>query len=88
MRSNYKGMLRITVLVKVDGVLMPPDGPDSWPESDSTKQWLVFYNLDGFTFTGAGIIEGNGQKWWDLPCKPHKVTKIVIHTHYEYIYRN
>lgn len=60
--------------LKVDGVLMPPDGPDCWPESDSHQQWLVFYRLDDMTFTGAGTIEGNGQKWWDLPCKPHKVS--------------
>ncbi|KAL8481270.1 hypothetical protein ACS0TY_027163 [Phlomoides rotata] len=57
---------------QIDGVLMPPDGPDCWPETDSDKQWLVFYRLDDMTFTGTGTIEGNGQKWWDLPCKPHK----------------
>lgn len=62
---------------KVDGVLMPPNGPDCWPKSDSSKQWLVFYRLDDMTLTGTGTIEGNGQKWWDLPCKPHKV-KISI----------
>uniref|UniRef100_N1R266 Polygalacturonase n=1 Tax=Aegilops tauschii TaxID=37682 RepID=N1R266_AEGTA len=21
---------------------------------------------------GSGLIDGKGQKWWDLPCKPHK----------------
>ncbi|XP_075516652.1 polygalacturonase At1g48100 isoform X2 [Primulina tabacum] len=68
----FSGPCEPGLVFQVDGLLMPPDGPDSWPESDSTKQWLVFYNLDGFTFTGAGTIEGNGQKWWDLPCKPHK----------------
>lgn len=52
---------------------MPPDGPDSWPEKDSRKQWLVFYRLNDMTFTGKGTIEGNGEKWWDLPCKPHRV---------------
>ncbi|XP_010270904.1 PREDICTED: polygalacturonase At1g48100-like isoform X2 [Nelumbo nucifera] len=57
---------------QVDGVLMPPDGPDNWPKSDSDKQWLVFYRVDGMTFTGRGTIEGNGQKWWELPCKPHR----------------
>jgi hypothetical protein len=25
------------------------------------------------TLTGEGTIEGNGEKWWDLPCKPHRV---------------
>lgn len=52
---------------------MPPDGPECWPEADSHKQWLVFYRLDQMTLTGKGTIEGNGQKWWDLPCKPHRV---------------
>jgi len=60
--------------VKLDGVLMPPDGPEEWPEKDNKNQWLVFYRLDGFTFSGKGTVEGNGQKWWDLPCKPHRVT--------------
>ena len=60
-------------VVKLDGVLMPPDGPEEWPEKDSNSQWLVFYRLDGFTFAGKGTVEGNGQKWWDLPCKPHRV---------------
>lgn len=60
-------------LVKVDGVLMPPDGPNSWPDSDSKKQWLVFYRLNGMTLGGTGVVEGNGEKWWDLPCKSHRV---------------
>lgn len=59
--------------MQVNGVIMPPDGPDCWPDSDSKKQWLVFYRLDGFTLNGTGTIEGNGNQWWDLPCKPHRV---------------
>lgn len=59
--------------IKVDGILTPPAGPDCWPEKDSKKQWLVFYKLDNMTLTGTGTIEGNGQDWWDLPCKPHRV---------------
>lgn len=67
--------LKIVTFVheKIDGCLMTPDGPDSWPEADSKKQWLVFYRLDDMTLTGQGTIEGNGDKWWDLPCKPHRV---------------
>lgn len=59
--------------VQVDGVLMPPDGPDCWPPSDNRRQWLVFSGLDGLTLRGAGTIEGNGEDWWNLPCKPHRV---------------
>ncbi|GLT60262.1 hypothetical protein SLA2020_330340 [Shorea laevis] len=68
----FSGPCKPGLVFQVDGILMPPDGPDSWPEADSRKQWLVFYRLDNMTFTGTGTIEGNGQKWWELPCKPHR----------------
>ncbi|KAM3235370.1 hypothetical protein P3L10_015406 [Capsicum annuum] len=51
---------------QVDGALMPPKGPKSWPREDDKKQWIYFYRLDNMTFTGTGTIEG-----WELPCKPH-----------------
>lgn len=69
--------------MQVDGVLMPPNGPDCWPKKDSVRQWIVFYRLDDLTFTGIGTIEGNGEKWWDLPCKPHKV---FSHQHLYFFY--
>ncbi|KAM4116659.1 hypothetical protein ACB094_02G067700 [Castanea mollissima] len=68
----FSGPCKPGLVFQVDGVLMPPEGPDSWPKADSRKQWLVFYRLDQMTFTGKGTIEGNGQKWWELPCKPHR----------------
>ncbi|XP_044484926.1 polygalacturonase At1g48100-like isoform X2 [Mangifera indica] len=68
----FSGPCKPGLVFQVDGVLMPPDGPDSWPKADSPNQWLVFYRLDDMTFTGKGTIEGNGQQWWDLPCKPHR----------------
>ncbi|XP_020086019.1 polygalacturonase At1g48100-like [Ananas comosus] len=68
----FSGPCQPGIVFQVDGVLMPPDGPDCWPESDSKRQWLVFYNLDGVTFQGEGTIEGNGEEWWNLPCKPHR----------------
>lgn len=61
------------VTVKVDGTLMPPDGPESWPQKYSKRQWLVFYRINHLSLLGGGVIDGRGQKWWDLPCKPHKV---------------
>ncbi|XP_057959043.1 polygalacturonase At1g48100 [Malania oleifera] len=68
----FSGPCKPGLVFQVDGVLMPPDGPENWPKADSDKQWLVFYRLEKMTFTGSGTIEGNGQKWWDLPCKPHR----------------
>ncbi|KAK1280834.1 Polygalacturonase [Acorus gramineus] len=68
----FSGPCRPGFVVQVDGVLMAPDGPDCWPETDSKRQWLVFYRLDGLTLRGGGTIEGNGEQWWNLPCKPHR----------------
>uniref|UniRef100_A0A1D1Y641 Polygalacturonase At1g48100 n=1 Tax=Anthurium amnicola TaxID=1678845 RepID=A0A1D1Y641_9ARAE len=68
----FSGPCQPGFVFQVNGVLMPPDGPDCWPESDSKHQWLVFYRVDGMTLKGEGTIEGNGEDWWNLPCKPHK----------------
>ncbi|KAM7521380.1 hypothetical protein LguiA_011282 [Lonicera macranthoides] len=57
---------------QVDGTLMPPDGPDSWPQNISRHQWLVFYRVNEMSLQGGGLIDGRGEQWWDLPCKPHK----------------
>ncbi|KAI4344732.1 hypothetical protein L6164_011924 [Bauhinia variegata] len=68
----FSGPCKRGLVLQVDGTLMPPDGPKSWPKADSRNQWLVFYRLDQMTFTGKGTIEGNGEQWWDMPCKPHR----------------
>ncbi|CAO2162368.1 unnamed protein product [Urochloa humidicola] len=68
----FTGPCKPGLTFQIDGVLMPPDGPSSWPAADSRRQWLVFYKADGMTLAGKGTIEGNGEDWWDLPCKPHR----------------
>ncbi|KAI4303083.1 hypothetical protein MLD38_038756 [Melastoma candidum] len=68
----FSGPCKPGLVFKVDGVITAPNGPDCWPEKDSKRQWLVFYRLDGITLTGTGTFEGNGEPWWDLPCKPHR----------------
>lgn len=60
------------IIFKIEGTIMPPDGPDSWPTHNSKRQWLVFYRINGMSMEGGGLIDGKGEKWWDLPCKPHK----------------
>nr|XP_043638445.1 polygalacturonase At1g48100-like [Erigeron canadensis] len=78
---GYSFMLQSTIFTgpclspltfQVDGTIMPPDGPEAWPESNSRRQWLVFYKTNEMTFQGIGLIDGRGQQWWNLPCKPHK----------------
>ncbi|XP_028786895.1 polygalacturonase At1g48100-like isoform X2 [Neltuma alba] len=70
--TMFSGPCKPGLVFQVDGTLMPPDGPNSWPEADSRNHWLVFYRLGQMTLNGTGTIEGNGEQWWDLPCKPHR----------------
>ncbi|KAL3727858.1 hypothetical protein ACJRO7_032583 [Eucalyptus globulus] len=70
--TNFSGPCKPGLVFQVDGVLLQPNGPDRWPKAHSKKQWLRFYQLNNMTLTGKGTIEGNGELWWDLPCKPHR----------------
>lgn len=58
---------------KLEGSIMPPDGPESWPSNNTKRQWLVFYRVNELSLQGGGVIDGRGEEWWNLPCKPHKV---------------
>ncbi|MFS8014191.1 putative endo-polygalacturonase [Helianthus anomalus] len=73
----FKGPCQSPIIFQVDGTLMPPDGPESWPKNKRHK-WLVFYMINQMIIKGSGLIDGRGQQWWDLPCKPHKVHSSLI----------
>ncbi|KAL6132828.1 hypothetical protein ACLB2K_065067 [Fragaria x ananassa] len=68
----FTGPCKCGLKLQIDGTLVPPDGPDSWPKNISKRQWLVFYRINGMSMQGDGVIDGRGEKWWNLPCKPHK----------------
>ncbi|KAK9139112.1 hypothetical protein Scep_008793 [Stephania cephalantha] len=68
----FTGPCRSNIVFQLEGTIMPPDGPDSWPRNNSRRQWLVFYRIDGMSLQGGGLVDGKGEKWWNLPCKPHK----------------
>ncbi|XP_052205141.1 polygalacturonase At1g48100-like [Diospyros lotus] len=70
--SIFTGPCKSGLLFQIEGTVMPPDGPESWPKNGSRRQWLVFYRVNGMSMQGGGLIDGRGEKWWDLPCKPHK----------------
>ncbi|XP_074577263.1 polygalacturonase At1g48100-like isoform X2 [Curcuma longa] len=68
----FAGPCRNGLVLQVDGTIMAPDGPEEWPGDYSRRQWLVFYRANGLALQGGGLIDGKGQKWWNLPCKPHR----------------
>ncbi|KAL2513744.1 Pectin lyase-like superfamily protein [Forsythia ovata] len=70
--TNFTGPCKNGLIFQIEGILMPPDGPDSWPKTFSNQKWLVFYRINGMVMQGGGLIDGRGENWWNLPCKPHK----------------
>ncbi|KAJ8899008.1 hypothetical protein K2173_008831 [Erythroxylum novogranatense] len=74
----FTGPCHVGLVFRVEGILMPPDGPDSWPQKYSKRQWLVFYKVNEMSLQGGGVIDGRGQKWWDLPCKPQKAVRFFM----------
>ncbi|CAM8920994.1 unnamed protein product [Rhodiola kirilowii] len=70
----FTGPCRNSITLQIDGTVMPPDGPNLWPMRSKRRQWLVFYRINGMTMQGGGLLDGRGEKWWNLPCKPHKGT--------------
>ncbi|KAG4913848.1 hypothetical protein JHK85_055238 [Glycine max] len=70
--TTFTGPCNSKLTFKVDGTIWPPDGPDSWPLSSRKRQWLVFYRINGMLMQGSGLIDGRGEKWWNLSYKSHK----------------
>ncbi|KAL8142666.1 hypothetical protein V2J09_015698, partial [Rumex salicifolius] len=68
----FTGPCQSGFVLQIEGSLVAPDGPDSWPQNISRHQWLVFYRVNELSLQGGGLIDGKGENWWDLPCKPHR----------------
>nr|GMD63951.1 polygalacturonase At1g48100 [Ipomoea batatas]GME21708.1 polygalacturonase At1g48100 [Ipomoea batatas] len=68
----FTGPCQTGFVFQLDGTVMPPEGPESWAKNLSRRQWLVFYRVNELSVQGGGTIDGRGEGWWNLPCKPHK----------------
>uniref|UniRef100_A0ACD5W0B5 Uncharacterized protein n=1 Tax=Avena sativa TaxID=4498 RepID=A0ACD5W0B5_AVESA len=69
--TTFTGPCQGSVTLQIDGTIVAPSDPTTWP-ANGKRNWLVFYKAHGVSLSGAGLIDGKGQKWWDLTCKPHK----------------
>ncbi|CAH9107589.1 unnamed protein product [Cuscuta epithymum] len=53
--------------LKIDATLKAPADPATL---DSNKEWLTINNVDQFTLSGTGVLDGQGAKSWDQnDCK-------------------
>nr|GMD40654.1 polygalacturonase At1g48100-like [Ipomoea batatas] len=42
----------------------------AWDEACQSDLTPILVN--GMSMQGGGLIDGRGEKWWNLPCKPHR----------------
>ncbi|KAI5326247.1 hypothetical protein L3X38_035321 [Prunus dulcis] len=64
----FKGPCKSYLLFQLDGRIVAPSGPNKWSSRNSKSDWLDFYGIHGMTMQGDGLIDGRGEKWWNLPC--------------------
>ncbi|KAF8039751.1 hypothetical protein BT93_B2080 [Corymbia citriodora subsp. variegata] len=51
---------------RINGMLMSPVGPGSWPKGLSRRQWLAFHRVISMLLQGDGLIDGKGEKWEEM----------------------
>ncbi|MCH94432.1 putative polygalacturonase, partial [Trifolium medium] len=51
------------ITIKIMGTILAPERND-WGKECSIL-WIHFFNISGLTLEGSGVINGNGEGWWD-----------------------
>ncbi|CAL8166102.1 unnamed protein product [Prunus armeniaca] len=64
----FKGPCKSYLLFQLDGRIVAPNGANKWSSRNSKSDWLDFYEIHDMTMQGGGLIDGRGEKWWNLPC--------------------
>ncbi|KAM0933313.1 putative endo-polygalacturonase [Dioscorea sansibarensis] len=59
----FEGPCKSNVHVQVSGNLVAPNDLSN----EELNHWITFYNVNGLTVDGYGLIDGRGPIWW--PCK-------------------
>lgn len=63
----------IYLFLKINGNIYAPKDPSAWRcEDGNCDQWIHFKRVDNLSVYGSGIINGQGEKWWEIkhPKKP------------------
>ncbi|KAL2514466.1 putative polygalacturonase [Forsythia ovata] len=67
-RINFTGPCKSSMKIEIKGTIK------SFSElyEDTKRFWIKFHNLRNFEVQGGGIIDGNGEIWWNNSCKIKK----------------
>ncbi|KAI3840975.1 hypothetical protein MKW92_031378 [Papaver armeniacum] len=57
------------ITVQISGAIVAPISPTEWGwPTEIIGKWIQFRHVHGLTVNGGGIINGRGNRWWDISC--------------------
>lgn len=55
------------VIFQIDGTVVGPQDPTDYPKPAMSLHALIYCTkFSSLTFTGKGVVDGNGMQWWTL----------------------
>lgn len=57
------------LLSQIKGSVIAPVDRSVWGDK---RHWIMFSGVDNLSVEGGGVIDGNGNVWWQNSCKIKK----------------
>ncbi|XP_073137921.1 polygalacturonase-like [Henckelia pumila] len=67
---RFKGPCKSDITVQIAGTIIASDDRSNYKKD--ARHWLVFDKVINLSVGGGGIIDGNGNIWWENSCKINK----------------
>ncbi|KAK7345054.1 hypothetical protein VNO77_15437 [Canavalia gladiata] len=67
---TFSGPCKSNIAVQISGIIEASDNPSDY--SKDRTHWLMFDSVQKMSLKGGGIINGNGNIWWQNSCKKNK----------------
>ncbi|XP_074565777.1 polygalacturonase-like [Curcuma longa] len=71
---TFSGPCKSSVTVMIKGSVEAPVDRSAWTDR---KHWIMFSGVDNLSVGGGGVIDGNGNVWWQNSCKIKKSSPCV-----------
>ncbi|KAL2514448.1 Polygalacturonase QRT2 [Forsythia ovata] len=71
---NFTGPCKSSMKIEIKGTIKS----FSKLYEDTKRFWIKFHNLRNFEVQGGGIIDGNGEIWWNNSCKIKKTPAMTF----------
>lgn len=55
-------------VLQLSGSIVAPKDPKAWTGCENVC-WIYFTGVTGLFINGSGTINGNGQRWWNIPSR-------------------